>query len=102
MSANIEPVDELPLVKHSGAKGVGLYRTEFLLLNGEEMPDEGRQAEVYTKVVRGMAPHLVIVRTLDAGGDKLPVVELTMRSGDTIVVHDAGRMVPGCGRTVSA
>lgn len=29
----------------------------------------------------------------DLGGDKLPVVELTMRSGDTIVVHDAGRMV---------
>ena len=77
VSANIEFLDELAVVRHSGAKGIGLYRTEFLLLNGEEMPDESRQAEVYTKVVRGMAPHLVIVRTLDAGGDKLPVEPLT-------------------------
>lgn len=77
VSANIELVDDLPLVKRSGAKGIGLYRTEFLLLNGEEMPDEKRQAEVYSKVAREMAPHTVIIRTLDAGGDKLPVEPLT-------------------------
>jgi len=77
VSANIEIVDELPLVKRSGAKGIGLYRTEFLLLNGEEMPDENRQAEVYSKVATEMAPHTVIIRTLDAGGDKLPVEPLT-------------------------
>jgi phosphotransferase system enzyme I (PtsI) len=77
VSANIEIVDELPLVKRSGAKGIGLYRTEFLLLNGEEMPDEKRQVEIYSKVAREMAPHTVIIRTLDAGGDKLPVEPLT-------------------------
>ena len=77
VSANIEFLDELQVVKRSGAKGIGLYRTEFLLLNGEEMPDETRQTDVYTKMVRGMSPHLVIVRTLDAGGDKLPVEPLT-------------------------
>lgn len=77
VSANIELVDELSQVKRSGAKGIGLYRTEFLLLNGEEMPDEKRQAEVYTRVAREMAPHMVIIRTLDAGGDKLPVEPLT-------------------------
>ncbi len=77
VSANIELVDELPLVKRSGAKGIGLYRTEFLLLNGEEMPDEKKQLEIYTKVAREMAPHTVIIRTLDAGGDKLPVEPLT-------------------------
>ncbi len=77
VSANIEIVDELPLVKRSGAKGIGLYRTEFLLLNGEEMPDEKRQFEIYSKVAREMAPHAVIIRTLDAGGDKLPVEPLT-------------------------
>lgn len=77
VSANIEIVDELPLVKRSGAKGIGLYRTEFLLLNGEEMPDEKHQVEIYTKVAREMAPHTVIIRTLDAGGDKLPVEPLT-------------------------
>lgn len=78
VSANIEIVEELPLVKRSGAKGVGLYRTEFLLLNnGEEMPDENQQAECYSRVAREMAPHSVIIRTLDAGGDKLPVEPLT-------------------------
>jgi len=77
LSANIELVDELSLVRRSGAKGIGLYRTEFLLLNGEEMPDEKQQAEVYSKVAREMSPHMVIIRTLDAGGDKLPVEPLT-------------------------
>ena len=77
VSANIEIVDELPLVKRSGAKGIGLYRTEFLLLNGEEMPDEARQVEIYSRLAREMAPHTVIIRTLDAGGDKLPVEPLT-------------------------
>lgn len=77
VSANIEIVDELPLVKRCGAKGIGLYRTEFLLLNGEEMPDEHEQAQVYARVAREMAPHTVIIRTLDAGGDKLPIEPLT-------------------------
>jgi phosphotransferase system enzyme I (PtsI) len=77
VSANMEIVDELPLVKRSGAKGIGLYRTEFLLLNGEEMPDEKRQAEVYSRVAREMLPHSTIIRTLDAGGDKLPIEPLT-------------------------
>ncbi len=77
VSANIEIIEELPLVKRSGAKGIGLYRTEFLLLNGEEMPDEKRQTEVYSRVASEMQPHTVIIRTLDAGGDKLPVEPLT-------------------------
>lgn len=77
VSANMEFVDELPLVKRSGAKGIGLYRTEYLLLNGEEMPDEKEQTEVYSKVCRELLPHNVIIRTLDAGGDKLQVEPLT-------------------------
>ncbi len=77
VSANIELIEELPLVRRSGAKGIGLYRTEYLLLQGEEMPGESTQAETYAKVAKEMAPNLVIIRTLDAGGDKLPVEPLT-------------------------
>jgi phosphotransferase system enzyme I (PtsI) len=77
LSANIEFLEELHEVKRSGAKGVGLYRTEFLLLNGSDMPDEVEQTAAYTKVAKEVAPDLVIVRTLDAGGDKLPVEPLT-------------------------
>lgn len=77
LSANIELIEELPHVKNSGARGVGLYRTEFLLLDGEQMPGEARQAEVYTRLAKALAPDPLIIRTLDAGGDKLPVEPLT-------------------------
>ncbi|BCX48864.1 phosphoenolpyruvate-protein phosphotransferase [Haloferula helveola] len=73
LSANIELVDELPYVKNSGARGVGLYRTEFLLLKGEQMPGEEQQAEIYANLAKALAPEPLIIRTLDSGGDKLPV-----------------------------
>lgn len=77
VSANMELLEELELVSHSGAKGIGLYRTEFTLLSGGEIPDELAQASTYTRVVEAISPHRVIIRTLDAGGDKLPVEPLT-------------------------
>ncbi len=77
LSANIEFLQELHQVERSGAKGVGLYRTEFLLLNGTRMPDENAQAVAYKKVVEAINPHMTIIRTLDAGGDKLPIEPLT-------------------------
>ena len=77
LSANIELVEELPLVQNSGAKGVGLYRTEFLLLNGEELPSETQQTETYTRLAQALAPNPLIIRTLDSGGDKLPIEPLT-------------------------
>jgi phosphotransferase system enzyme I (PtsI) len=71
LSANIEFTNELPMVKESGAEGVGLFRTEFYLLEGGEMPGELAQAEVYTEVAKAMHPNQTIIRTLDAGGDKI-------------------------------
>jgi phosphotransferase system enzyme I (PtsI) len=60
------------MVKKSGAEGVGLFRTEFYLLEGREMPNEASQAKVYAEVAKATAPHSTIIRTLDAGGDKIP------------------------------
>ena len=77
LSANIEFTNELPQVAQSGAEGIGLFRTEFLLLGAGEMPDEFQQEKVYAKVVESVAPHLSIIRTLDAGGDKLPAEPLS-------------------------
>lgn len=77
LSANIEFTNELPLVKQSGAEGVGLFRTEFLLLGGGEMPDEFQQEKVYAEVAEAVTPHLSIMRTLDAGGDKIPAEPLS-------------------------
>ena len=76
LSANIEFTNELPMVKHSGAEGIGLFRTEFYLLEGGEMPTESEQAKVYTEVAQATTPHQTIIRTLDAGGDKIPVEPL--------------------------
>lgn len=77
LSANIELPSELPLVQNSGARGIGLYRTEFLLLKGEQMPGEAQQAEIYTRMAKALDPDPLIIRTLDSGGDKLPVEPLT-------------------------
>lgn len=77
LSANIEFINELPLVHESGAEGVGLFRTEFYLLDGGEMPDEMQQAEVYTELAKGVKPRQAIIRTLDAGGDKIPAEPLS-------------------------
>lgn len=79
LSANIGLLEELPAVKHSGATGIGLYRTEFLLLNEDQVsiPDESTQTIAYTKIAKAVAPHPVIIRTLDAGGDKLPAEPLS-------------------------
>lgn len=79
LSANIGLLEELPAVKNSGATGIGLYRTEFLLLNEEQdaMPGETEQTAAYSQIAKAVAPNLVIIRTLDAGGDKLPAEPLS-------------------------
>jgi len=76
LSSNIEFNHELELVRSSGAQGVGLYRTEFFLLEGEEMPNEQQQADVYIQAVKHCESGGIIFRTLDAGGDKLPAEPL--------------------------
>lgn len=77
LSANIEFTNELPMVQQSGAEGIGLFRTEFYLLDGGEMPDEHAQAKVYSEVAQATRPHQAIIRTLDAGGDKIPAEPLS-------------------------
>ncbi len=70
LSANIELPDDMELVQQSGAEGVGLYRTEFFYLNKAELPTEEEQYAAYRQVAEAAAPHSVIIRTLDLGGDK--------------------------------
>lgn len=71
LSANIEFSHELEGLRMSGADGIGLYRTEFFLLENDEMPDEKHQAEVYRGFVESGHGGQTIIRTLDAGGDKI-------------------------------
>lgn len=71
LSANVEFKHEFPLVQASGAAGIGLFRTEFYLLGKGEIPSEENQYQVYAEAASTSQPHQAIIRTLDAGGDKL-------------------------------
>jgi len=68
--ANIELVEEIPSVLEHGAEGIGLYRTEYLYLNRKELPTEEEHFQAYKTVVKAIAPHPAVIRTLDIGGDK--------------------------------
>ncbi len=74
IAANIELLSEVDHLKKHGAKGVGLFRTEFLFLKEDHLPDENEQAEVYADVADRCAPDSLIIRTLDLGGDKFSSV----------------------------
>jgi phosphoenolpyruvate-protein phosphotransferase (PTS system enzyme I) len=71
LSANIELPVEAENAISVGAHGVGLYRTEFIYLGQGHIPTEEEQLGAYRFIVERMAPRPVVVRTLDAGGDKI-------------------------------
>jgi len=70
LHANIEVPEDVIHAKAAGAAGIGLYRTEFLFMNRQEMPDEEEQFEAYRKVTEAMKGRPVTIRTLDLGADK--------------------------------
>lgn len=72
LSANLEFSDEVETTLSHGAKGVGLYRTDYLFLARADLPSEEEQYQEYRKIVTSIAPDPVIIRTMDLGGDKLP------------------------------
>ncbi len=68
--ANIGGVDELDAVKSNDAEGVGLFRSEFLYIGKDSLPDEEMQYEAYKSVLSQMGEKETIIRTLDIGADK--------------------------------
>ena len=71
--ANVDLPDEADAAATSGATGVGLMRTEFLVVGRATMPDEEEQYRSYARVVEAFPGQQVVIRTFDVGGDKLPV-----------------------------
>ena len=71
--ANVDIPEEAEQAASSGARGVGLMRTEFLVLGRMDMPDENEQYAAYRRVVEAFRGYPVVIRTYDLGGDKLPV-----------------------------
>lgn len=75
--ANIGTPQEVEQALAAGAEGIGLFRSEFLYMDRDTLPDEDEQFAAYKCVVEQMAPRPVVIRTLDIGGDKeLPALHL--------------------------
>ncbi len=70
IAANIGSLEEIDAAREAGAMGVGLFRTELLFMRHMHLPSEDMQAETYATLAQAFAPHPVIIRTLDIGGDK--------------------------------
>lgn len=103
LRANIELPEEAAMAKQHGARGVGLYRTEFLYVNRSTPPDEEEQYAVFRRVVEEVGGPSVTLRTFDIGGDKfvtafrvpdelnpmlgLRAVRLALSEPDVFMVH---------------
>lgn len=72
LRANVDMPEEAHLAVTSGAEGVGLMRTEFLVVGRTTMPDEDEQYRAYRRVLEAFGAYPVVIRTYDIGGDKLP------------------------------
>ncbi len=70
LMANINNPDEIHLVLRNRLGGVGLFRTEFFVLETESFPTEQAQYDIYRRVFTAADGRLVVIRTFDIGGDK--------------------------------
>jgi phosphoenolpyruvate-protein phosphotransferase (PTS system enzyme I) len=69
--ANIELPEDARDALEAGADGIGLFRSEFLFMNRDQLPSEDEQYEAYARVARSMKGKPVVIRTLDIGADKV-------------------------------
>lgn len=70
IGGNIEFVEEIPSAVAHGAEGIGLYRTEFIYINREQLPTEEDHFQIYRQVVESQGIAWSTIRTFDLGGDK--------------------------------
>lgn len=78
LAANIGNADEAAKAVKAGAEGIGLFRTEFLFMNKQELPTEEEQYNEYKKAAVVLDGRQLTIRTLDIGGDKdIPYMGLT-------------------------
>ncbi len=68
--ANIEGPKDIGHIRAVNADGIGLYRTEFLFLGRDSLPDEDEQYEAYRTVIKALPGKPVTIRTFDVGADK--------------------------------
>jgi len=71
--ANLDRPSDAEEARRAGAEGVGLFRTEFLVIAHTTIPAEEEQYEAYRRVVEAFPTSEVVLRTFDLGGDKFPI-----------------------------
>ncbi len=71
IGANIEFLAEMDVIEKYGARGVGLYRTEYIYLSSKTLPTEMDHFQIYKKLAENKSLEYITIRTLDIGGDKL-------------------------------
>ncbi len=80
LKANVAMVSGLDEILHLGAQGVGLFRSEYLFMGRDNLPEEREQMESYRELIDTMAGRPVTIRTIDVGGDKLLSAEARKRN----------------------
>ena len=71
IAANVDACDDYSEIHKSGGNGIGLFRTEFIFMDGDHIPGEDEQFEIYKKLMIAAGNETVTIRTMDIGGDKL-------------------------------
>ncbi|WP_026073699.1 phosphoenolpyruvate--protein phosphotransferase [Acetivibrio cellulolyticus] len=70
--ASISSLKEFNIAKGVNFDGIGLIRTESLIINYDKVPDEKKQFSIYSKMAKTMRNRMVVLRTADIGEDKVP------------------------------
>lgn len=73
LRANIDLPAEAAVASRHGAQGIGLFRTEFLVVGRSAVPGEDEQYRAYREVAEAFPEQAVYIRTFDLGGDKFPL-----------------------------
>jgi phosphocarrier protein FPr len=90
VAGNLGDAADAPRVADLGGEGVGLLRSEFVFLERRSAPDEAEQTAVYDRIVSALGPdRLLVVRTLDVGGDK-PLSYLPMPAEENPMLGERG------------
>ncbi|MBE5865840.1 MAG: phosphoenolpyruvate--protein phosphotransferase [Lachnospiraceae bacterium] len=85
LCANVGSLADLEHALEQTAEGIGLFRSEFLYLEGDDFPTEEEQFAIYSQAVERMGDKPVIIRTLDIGADKQsPYMELAEEKNPTM------------------
>lgn len=74
--ANVDVTGEIDLVVGNGAKGIGLYRTEQIIAELGEFPDENEQTKIYNNLASRIYPDILTIRAFDIGGDKINLLNI--------------------------